>query len=92
MANLWIQLTWNPDTGKRDILVKLESDPDALPHEHEQHHKTLVNRLIEGGALSAAEVGEVIVERIDPERTRPVDRTEETGQGERQAISTGGGA
>ncbi|ADV61135.1 hypothetical protein Isop_0542 [Isosphaera pallida ATCC 43644] len=92
MANLWIQLTWNPDTGKRDILVKLESDPDALPHEHEEQHKKLVNRLIEGGVLSAAEVGEIVVERIDPEPTRPVDRIEESGQSERRAISTGGGA
>ena len=31
----------DPETGKKDIVVSLRSDEDALPHEHEQQHKEL---------------------------------------------------
>jgi hypothetical protein len=49
--------------------VSLQSDPDALPVEHEQLHKHLVERLLDGGLLKPAEVGQVIVEReSEPEQ------------------------
>lgn len=63
MAELTIRLRRNPETGKRDIVISLSEDPDALPHEHEQMHRRIVDRLIEGGLLSAAEAGAVIIER-----------------------------
>ena len=50
-------------TGRTLVWVGLRSDEDALPHEHEQQHRALVDRLIEGGYLKAAEVGKVVVER-----------------------------
>ena len=63
MAELTIQLKCDPVTGKKNIIVSLRSDEDSLPHEHEQMHKQLVDRLVEGGLLSADEVGELIIER-----------------------------
>jgi hypothetical protein len=65
MARMTISLRCDPVTGKKDIVVKLHSDPDALPMEHEQQHRALVDRLIEGGIVKATEVGKVIVERQD---------------------------
>ncbi len=63
MAEMTIRLVFDPNTGKRNIVVSLRSDEDALPHEHEEQHRVLVNKLIEGGVLAASEVGQVIVER-----------------------------
>jgi len=39
----------DPHTSKRTIVIAYESDADALPHEHEEAHRTLVNKLFEGG-------------------------------------------
>jgi hypothetical protein len=68
MARLTISLRCDPVTGKKDIVVKLHSDPDALPMEHEQQHRALVDKLIEGGVLKAAEAGKVVVERPGEEK------------------------
>jgi hypothetical protein len=72
-----IQLRRDPQTGKQNIIVKLRSDEDALPHEHEQRHRALVDKLIEGGMLKAGEEGNLIIEREEetaapePQRTAP---------------------
>lgn len=63
MAEMTIRLRVNPETGKKDIVINLRSDEDSLPHEHEQQHRQLVDKLIEGGLVSATEVGDVVVER-----------------------------
>lgn len=63
MAEMTIRLQCDPVTGKRDIVISLKSDDETLPHEHEQQHRALVNKLIEGGLLPASEVGVIIVER-----------------------------
>lgn len=63
MAEMTIRLQIDPETGKKDIVISLKSDEDLLPHEHEQEHRSLVERLIEGGAIQAGEVGKIIVER-----------------------------
>ena len=63
MAEMTIRLRVNPETGKKDIVVSLRSDDDALPHEHEQQHRQLVEKLIEGGVVDESEVGSVIVQR-----------------------------
>jgi hypothetical protein len=78
MAEMTIQLRINPETGKKDIIVSLSSDDDALPHEHEQQHRRLVDKLIEGGIVSAAEVGKVVVEREEEatEPAAPISRPE----------------
>ena len=67
MAEMTIRLRCDPVTGKKDIVVTLRSDEDALPHEHEQQHRALVDRLIDGGLLKASEVGRIVVEREQPE-------------------------
>jgi hypothetical protein len=67
MAEMTIRLRCNPETGKRDIVVQLHSDADATPQEHEQLHRTLVDRLVNGGLLKAGEAGKLVVER-EPEK------------------------
>jgi hypothetical protein len=68
MAEMTIRLQIDPATGKKDIIVSLHSDADALPHEHEQMHRALVERLIQGGVLKASELGQIVVERIDEDK------------------------
>ena len=62
MASMLIVLRRDPATGKQNIVVKLESDADALPIEHEQMHKALVEKLI-GKGMKVEDLGEIIVER-----------------------------
>ena len=62
MAQMTIRLRIDPNTGKKDIIVSLRSDADALPHEHEEQHRALVEKLIEGGIVKASELGQLIVE------------------------------
>ncbi len=66
MAEMTIRLRCDPATGKKDILVSLQSDADALPHEHEQLHRQLVDKLLQGGMIKAKEIGQIIVEREQP--------------------------
>jgi hypothetical protein len=63
MAEMTITLRIDPVTHKKDIVVTLRSDEDALPHEHEQLHRQLVDRLTEGGLLQAGEAGKLVIER-----------------------------
>src|SRR5260370_24406937 len=74
MAEMTIRLRCDPETGKKDILISLRSDADALPHEHEQHHRALVEKLLEKGIVKAAELGQIVVEREQKEQepARPV--------------------
>ncbi len=70
MPEITIRFRYNPNTGKRQLLVKYESDEDALSHEHERDHRALVEDLIgrpldedeqivvERGAGAAVEAGE----------------------------------
>jgi hypothetical protein len=88
MAQMIISLRCDPVTGKKDIVVKLHSDPDALPLEHEQQHRALVDKLIEGGVLKAAEVGKVVVERQDEEKA-PADVVGNAPEAERRAQGQG---
>ncbi|NMO17223.1 hypothetical protein HPC49_13095 [Pyxidicoccus fallax] len=80
MASLILQLQVDPATGRKDILIKYESDADALPMEHEEEHRRLVDKLIAGGALKASEVGRVIVQRDTPsgQVAEPTSSAEET--------------
>jgi hypothetical protein len=88
MAQMIISLRCDPVTGKKDIVIKLHSDPDALPQEHEQQHRALVDKLIEGGVLKAAEVGKVVVERQEEEKA-PATPSGNVAEGERRARGQG---
>jgi hypothetical protein len=89
MAEMTIRLRCDPVTGKKDIVISLRSDEDALPHEHEQQHRALVDRLIEGGIVKADELGKIIVEReakegeaAPPVSEPPREQRRAQGQGE----------
>lgn len=79
MAEMTIRLRIDPNTGKKDIIVSLASDADLLPHEHEEQHRKLVEKLIEGGVLKASELGQILVERVEEEKApaAPVSAPEE---------------
>ena len=87
MPEMTIRLLRDPDTGKQNIIVKLRSDEDALPHEHEQMHRALVDKLIEGGLLKAGEEGNLLIEREEetaapePQRGTPEPQPQAQGQG-----------
>ena len=87
MAEMTIQLRINPETGKKDIIVSLRSDEDALPHEHEQQHRELVDKLIEGGVLSDSEAGDVIVEREEEQQQPAAPASTEQPQRESESQS-----
>jgi hypothetical protein len=88
MAEMTIRLIPDPETGKKNIIISLRSDEDALPHEHEQQHRNLVEKLINGGTLKQSELGKIIVEREEDEKTpAPVSSDP---QAERQAQKQGG--
>jgi hypothetical protein len=83
-----IRLRCDPATGKKDILISLRSDEDALPVEHEQQHRALVEKLIEGGLLKAGELGQILVEREQPEG-QPAAPAGEAPQAGRKAAGAG---
>ena len=89
MAEMTIRLQIDPETGKKNIVVSLRSDEDALPHEHEQMHRRLVDKLIEGGILKAEEAGKVVVERQEEAKAPPTPVAEPPQQ-QRQAAKQGG--
>jgi hypothetical protein len=88
MAEMTIQLRIDPATGKKDVIIALRGDDDSLPHEHEQRHRALVDKLIEGGLLSAQELGKVIVER-EAEQGEPASPVSAPSQEERRSLGAG---
>jgi hypothetical protein len=86
MAEMLIVLRRDPTTGKQNIVVKLESDADALPIEHEQLHKKLVEKLI-GKGMSVEDLGEIVIEREG--RTTPPADEQRPNEPERKAQSEG---
>jgi hypothetical protein len=88
MAEMTIRLRCDPETGKKDIIISLRSDADALPHEHEQQHRALVDKLLEKGIVKAAELGEIIVEREQKEKEPPIPAGTKP-QEQRRAVSEG---
>jgi hypothetical protein len=85
MAELTIRLRVDPATGKKNVVIQLHSDEDALPLEHEEEHRALVDKLIAGGALKQSELGSIVVERL-PEGTGAEVTPEQ--QAEAEAIAT----
>jgi hypothetical protein len=88
MAEMTIRLRCDPATGKKDIIISLRSDEDALPHEHEQQHRALVEKLIHGGLLKADELGQIVVEREQAEG-EPAAPVGNAPQQERRALGEG---
>ena len=89
MAEMIIHLEVDPQTGKKNVWIKYRSDSDALPMEHEEEHRRLVDQLLESGALKQAEIGEIIIER---ETTEPVEAsTDETEEQHAERVASGSG-
>lgn len=89
MAEMTIRLRCDPESGKKDIIISLRSDEDTLPHEHEQQHRALVEKLLERGLLKEGELGHIIVEREEEEKqssgpigTAPQEQGRAVAQGE----------
>lgn len=87
MAEMIIMLRRDKTTGKQNVIVKLDSEPDALPIEHEQLHRKLVKDLL-GIGLDPDDLGEMIVER-EPVQTGNI-RTETPEDNEKQAEAAKG--
>lgn len=87
MAEMIIMLRRDPNTGKQNILIKLDSDPDALPIEHEQMHKALVEKLI-GKGIKPEDMGEVIIERES--EAQPAGPVGQPNEGQKQKASNKG--
>ena len=77
MAELTISLRRDPQSGKQDVVIQLSGDSDALPHEHEQMHRSLVEKII-----GKNNVGKIVVER-EPTAQPTTPVAEQPGQ-ERQ--------
>lgn len=63
MATLTLRLEIDPSTKKKNVWVKYDSDSDALPMEHEEQHKKLVEALLAGGTVKPEELGTITIER-----------------------------
>lgn len=72
MAEMTIRLRMNPGTGRPEVLVDLESDADALPYEHEELHRRVVERLLEAGLLPDGDSAAVVIRRELPEEAAVV--------------------
>jgi hypothetical protein len=87
MAEMTIRFIPDPVTGKRNIIVSLRSDEDMLPHEHEQQHRALVEKLISKGVISEDEASNVTVTREEEEHEPAAPAS--TEQPQRQAEAQG---
>ena len=62
MAEITIKFRHNKVTGKRELVIHLESDSDVLSHEHEADHRRLVESLI---GQPVDDDTSVVIERIN---------------------------
>lgn len=86
MPEVTIRLRINPETGKKDIIISMSGDEDALPHEHEQAHRAIVDKVLAGGLAKAEELGQVRREENQKEAAPASNSPQE----ERQAQAQGG--
>ncbi|MFZ5439219.1 MAG: hypothetical protein ACOZQL_04380 [Myxococcota bacterium] len=82
MATLILRLDIDPHTKKKNVWVKLDSDPDALPMEHEEQHKKIVEALLAGGAVKPEELGTITIEREGQGPAQQDDKREAPAQRE----------
>ncbi len=74
MAEITLRLRYNLQTGRKDLLIDYHSDDDALPIEHEQDHRAIVESLLGKGVLRRDELGEVVVRRAQPRTAREIQQ------------------
>jgi len=73
MADLILRLRVDPATGKREVVIDYTSDADALPIEHEDAHRQLADKVVDGGLKNS----KVTVTR---EAEEPVKETPAAGE------------
>ena len=88
MAEMTIRLIPDPETGKKNIIISLTGDRDALPHEHEQMHRALVNKILGAAKIKAEEIGHIEITREENEKV-PETPNPTGAQGEREAVPQG---
>jgi len=88
MPELTIRLIPDPDTGKKNIIISLRGDEDALPHEHEQMHRKLVDKVLGASKLKASEIGQITIER-EEDAGVPASPNKNPEQEQRQAAQQG---
>lgn len=69
MPDVILRLRVDPATGKRELVIDYTSDADALPFEHEDAHRQLADKVVEGG-LGSGKV-EVTREAAQPVEDEP---------------------
>ena len=87
MPEMTIRLICDKQTGKKNIIISLDGDEDALPQEHEQLHKAVVEKLLGKGLIKGKEIGQVTVER--QEEAKGPAPTTANQQEQRQAVGQG---
>jgi hypothetical protein len=73
-----LRLSVDPTTGKRTITVSYTSDADALPHEHEDAHREIVEKLFEGGIAKPGD--DIVVQRESAGTTADIGQAEPTAE------------
>ncbi len=86
MATLILRLDIDPTTKKKNVWVKYESDSDALPSEHEEQHKRIVEALLADGTIKPDELGTIRIEREGQGAVQPEKREEAPAA--REAVAT----
>ena len=85
MAEINIRLIYNLETGKKDIYIDFESDSDALPIEHEDAHRDIVENLIGQKVLTEDEAGDIVVRRVEPQRSGRQESEQPAEPGKQEA-------
>lgn len=86
MATLILRLDIDPTTKKKNVWVKYESDSDALPIEHEEQHKKLVEALLADGTIKPDELGTIRIEREGQGAVQP--ESPQQAPAGREAVAT----
>ena len=76
MPDVILRLRVDPATGKRELVIDYTSDADALPFEHEDAHRQLADKVVEGGLAS----GKVEVTRETAEPVEEAPAAAATGE------------
>lgn len=85
MGHATIRLTSEPGSARKVVSIKYDEDASALPQEHEEEHRKLINKLFEGGIIKQGD--KIVVERVAP--SVPVEEQPNEPQGERASAKSG---
>jgi len=81
MATMTIRLETDPETHKRIVAIAYKGDEDAMPLEHEEEHRHLVEQLVAG-------LADVRIER-ESAKGGPVSSGKVAGANEREGLKQG---